>query len=395
MSKGACFGLIQLFFALTWTVYAVFLPALAESAGIARKWVVWILIADQLIFILMDLALGVAADRIGRNAHRLGPWIAAISAISCAVFVCLPFAPLGGDAAAAILLAAIVVWSATASALRAPLVALLAKHSRGAQTTWLTNLALLGLGLAGAIAPALTAKLRGLDPRLPFVLAGLGLLVATAALRKFGQSAEHDTPNAPEAPAAVRLGPAFFAAFALLTLGFQVHAHINTAPAFLRFAAPPMLDALMSAFWVGFNLLILPSAWLIGRSSSSAVLALGATAGAASLAALGSAPNLAVLTALQLAAGGGWALVLAGGIGAAIDAGRTGHEGGTSGVVFALLAFGAAVRLGLVAVGVHKAPDLAPLLGWLPALCWTLAAGLCWAWARRSRAPATAAGTPP
>jgi hypothetical protein len=338
----------------------------------------------------MDLALGVAADRVGAQARRLGPWIAAVSAVSCLTFVCLPFTPLAGDAGAGMLLAAILIWSATSSALRAPLMALLGKHSHGAQTTWLTNLALLGLGLAGAVAPALTAKLRGLDPRLPFALAGIGLLVATAAMGRIGAALEQGAPAAAAPPAATRLGPAFFAAFALLTLGFQVHAFINSAPAFLRFAAPPMLDALLSAFWIGFNLLILPAAWLIRRSSAPAVVAVGAAAGAASLAALGSAPNLTVLTALQLGAGGGWALVLAGGIGAAIEAGRTGREGGTSGAVFALLALGAAVRLGFVAAEFHKAPDLAPLLGWLPALCWALAVGFCWAWMRRATMPAAA-----
>jgi len=57
MPAGLILGLVQWLFALTWTIYVVFLPQMAASAGIERKWVIWLLLLDQALFALMDLGL--------------------------------------------------------------------------------------------------------------------------------------------------------------------------------------------------------------------------------------------------------------------------------------------------------------------------------------------------
>lgn len=394
MRAGFYLGLVQLLFATTWTVYVVFLPALAESAGISRSWVVGILIADQIIFMVMDFMLGVAADRVARGMRQLGAWIATIATASCIAFLLMPYAPLAGGVSAVVLVGLMLVWSITSSALRAPPMVLLGKYAPPSMTPWLANMALFGLGLAGAVAPVLSAKLRGLDPRLPFALAGIGLLAAVAAmgwcernlaLAAAGAPASADTPTvAPRAKA----GLGFYLAVAMLGLGFQVHTAINSAPAYLRFASAPMLEALMPIFWVGFSLLIMPAAWLTTRSSSPAVLAVGAVVGAVCLAGLGSASSLTWLVALQLAAGAAWALVIGSMVNAAIEAGRSGREGRASGTVFALLALAAALRLSFVAAEMHKAPQFKALLDWMPAVCWSAAVLLCLAQFVKPGAPA-------
>lgn len=375
MTRALLFGLVQLLFALTWTVYVVFLPALAEAAGIPRAWVVWILLADQATFVLMDYLLGVAADRVTARMRRLAPWLAAVNAFSCAAFIVIPFA--AGPGTAPLLVAAIVMWTASASILRAPVFACIARAAEPAQATWLANTALLGLGVAGAVAPALTAQLRGIDPRLPFVVAGAGLALAAAALawHEGWQGPPVVTGASRQAPRAP--GMAFFAAVALLCLGFQVHTAINSAPAYLRFAQAADLDRLMPAFWVGFSLAMLPSSWLIRRAGGGAVLAVGAVLGALAMASVQRAPDVLLMVAAQLFAGVGWALVIGSAVGAAVDAGRSGREGRFSGSVFALVALGAALRLAFVGLQWNKAPSLAPLLEWLPAVAWALAAVLC------------------
>ena len=57
-------GVVQAILVLTWTVYALFLPVLAKQAGIPAHWVVWILVADQALFVITDWAAGVFADRL-------------------------------------------------------------------------------------------------------------------------------------------------------------------------------------------------------------------------------------------------------------------------------------------------------------------------------------------
>src|SRR6185436_16163855 len=90
-------GIVQFFFAVTWTVYVVYLPQLLDQAGIARSWLPWILAGDQLVFALVDIATGFWVDRVRRTLATLGGWILGVSALSCAAFIALPF--VGGSAA--------------------------------------------------------------------------------------------------------------------------------------------------------------------------------------------------------------------------------------------------------------------------------------------------------
>ena len=60
---GLTLAAIQLFFTLTWTVYVIFLPQLAAQVGLAKESVLLILMMDQLIFLLADTAMGLAADK--------------------------------------------------------------------------------------------------------------------------------------------------------------------------------------------------------------------------------------------------------------------------------------------------------------------------------------------
>ena len=53
---------VQFLFVTCWTIYVVLLAGLLESAGLQRSCTVWILILDQLVFMVMDAMMGVAAD---------------------------------------------------------------------------------------------------------------------------------------------------------------------------------------------------------------------------------------------------------------------------------------------------------------------------------------------
>jgi Na+/melibiose symporter-like transporter len=64
--------------------------SLLAQAGIEKKWVIWVLMADQLIFTLMDFSLGVAADKVVGRLRRLGPWLLGATAVSCLAFLLLP-----------------------------------------------------------------------------------------------------------------------------------------------------------------------------------------------------------------------------------------------------------------------------------------------------------------
>src|SRR3954464_9777854 len=123
---GVYFALLQLFFTLCWTVYAVYLPQLAARAGIPAGFVIILLMLDQAVFTVVDFATGVWADRVSKVLGRVGYWAAAATIVSCAAFLALPFI---ANAGAAVFVAITIVWAVTSSALRAPPLMLLGKYA--------------------------------------------------------------------------------------------------------------------------------------------------------------------------------------------------------------------------------------------------------------------------
>jgi MFS family permease len=386
---GIYFAFVQFLFVTCWTVYVIFLPQLAAQAGIEKKWVIYILMADQAIFTLMDFAMGVAADRVQRVLGRLGRLLVVLTAVSCIAFLLLPLAAPSGSSL--LFLALIAIWAVTSSALRAPPMALLGKYVPTPKLPWVSTLTLLGMGVAGAAAPYLTVSLRGVDPRLPFALSSIALIVAASAMlwaeKHLAGTAVTDAEAVENKPigAGVVL---FFGAVALLGLGFQAHFALNSAPLYLRFAKPAELDYLMPVFWIGFNLLIFPACRANERFGGTVVMAAGAVLGALASALASIAPSLESLLALQFLAGGAWAAVLMSAMTAAITIGHVGREGAATGGLFALLAIATFTRMGLVAAQLNKDPAVSALLVWLPGFAW-LAAGLLLLWLTlRFRAPA-------
>ncbi len=179
-SVGLYLGVVQFFFAASWIVYVLYLPQLAAQAGIGKAAVAWILMADQLVFVFADYASGVAADRVSRAVGRIGQSVLAATLVSCAAFLALPFVAPG--ASPAIFLALTLIWAVTSSALRAPPLSLVGKHAAKPTQPVLVALSLLGLGVANAMSPYLGLTLRGVDPRIPFLLSSVALALVTLGL---------------------------------------------------------------------------------------------------------------------------------------------------------------------------------------------------------------------
>jgi MFS family permease len=179
---GLYFAFLQLVFTLGWTTYLIYLPKLAAEVGIAPGGVILILMLDQAIFTITDTAMGIAADRIAALVGRLSVFVGALTALSCAAFAALPF--IAGAGAKFPLIALIAIWAITSSALRAPPLTLLGKYCARPQLPFLAALVMLGYGLAGTASPYLGVVLRDVDPRLPFVISSVVLLLTTLGLSR-------------------------------------------------------------------------------------------------------------------------------------------------------------------------------------------------------------------
>jgi MFS family permease len=370
-------AVVQFFFALTWTVYVIYLPALAAQVGIPKTWIVFILLLDQAIFVVMDFAMGVLADRVARVLGRLGRVVVAVTLASCAAFLLLPWvAPQG---APWLFLALTIIWTATSSALRAPPLVLLGKYAARSAVPWLTALTLFGLGVASAIGPYVTVMLRNVDPRLPFALASIALAAATLgivwverALARV-EHRPHDAASAEVQPPPARTAPPiawFLLAVLLVGAAAQIHIALNSTPLYQRFASNAHLQYLTPLFWVGFSVLLMPAGWATKRYGGLVVMGAGGAVAALAAWAAWQAGSLGQLIAAQVVAGGAWGCVLMSAVAAALAIGHTGREGKVTGALFSLLALAACARIAIIAVELNKDPQFAQLLTWLPAAGW-------------------------
>ncbi len=372
---GLYLAVLQLVFTLGWTIYAIYLPRLAASVGIAADAVIYVLMLDQAIFTATDFAMGVAADKVSRLVGRLGHWVAATTLVSCAAFIGLPFVA-GAHSSPAVLLALIIAWAVTSSALRAPPLMLLGKYAARPAIPYLASFAMVGLGIAGAVSPYLAMTLAKADPRLPFVVASVVLVLTSLALAKVERSLVKDKPAKPGPPKNVdRVVPAPIAVFALaivvFALGFQLHFFFNTAPRFKQFTSD--IGTLMPVFWVGFSVGMFPASVMTKRWGGLPVMGLFGLIGAVAIVVMESSGTLAVVIAAQLVAGAAWGCIMMSALAAAAALGYTGAEGKTTGILFSALALATFARMATAAAGTLSNPSLAPLLHWAPVACWAVA----------------------
>jgi hypothetical protein len=371
---GIYLAFLQLVFTLGWTTYLIYLPKLAAQVGIAPGAVILILMLDQAIFTITDTAMGIVADRIASLIGRLGVFAAALTALSCAAFAALPF--VAGAGAKVPLIVLIVIWAITSSALRAPPLILLGKYCARPRLPFLAALVLLGYGLAGAVSPYLGVVLRDVDPRLPFVISSVVLLLTTLALSRVERDvARVASPKKPAKPAKPfgTVPVLFVAAMILLSLGYQLHFSINSAPFYLRFAKPTDLQWLMPVFWIGFNIAMFPASAVVKHRGALIVMGVAGLLGAAAVLVAETAGGLNTLIVAQFVAGAAWGCMLMSAVSAALAIGHTGAEGKVTGLVFSALALATFARMAAVAGGLQKLPEYAPLLHWAPIACWSVA----------------------
>lgn len=377
-AAGIYLAVLQFVFALGWTSYAIYLPKLAAAVGLSAGAVGLILVLDQLIFTVTDFSMGVAADRVSRLVGRLGHWVAAITFVSCLAFVGLPFIA-AGHLGAAPFLALTVTWAITSSALRAPPLMLLGKYAARPAIPYLGSLAMLGLGIAGAVSPYLAITLAKHDPRLPFVIASVTLLLVSLALAKVERSLAKQSPATSEPPQTVdRAVPApvlvFGLAVVIFALGFQLHVFFNSAPLFKQFTSN--IGALLPVFWVGFSVGMLPASRITKRWGGLPVMGAAGLLGAIAIVLMETSTMLGLTVAAQIVIGAAWGAILMSAFAAAAALGATGHEGKTTGLMYSGLALATFARMATGASGALTDPALASLVRWAPIACWAIGGAL-------------------
>lgn len=374
---------VQCLLALSWTMYVLFLPGLLDQAHIDRRWFPVVLMVDQAIFTACDWFAGVFADRVAPVWRRLGRVMTAVTLLSSAALLAMPWIALTGSAVA--LLATIFVWAATSSALRAPVFALLGRvredsspRTAGTRRAGMVSIALVGISLAGAFGPYLTLQLRGIDPRLPIALSALSLAAAGLwALRAetlLPEPSEVDDDDA--ARAAARRRAWWLAAIAFVAaLGAQSITVLLAPPLLARHVGA---DAIVWAawFWAGFGIGLAPGTRLATMSRPFVAAAAALAVAAIVFVACASSGTFALAIAGLIVAGAGWGVfsTIAFTSAVTISKGRAKLRGiGTaSGMLFSAFALATLSRFLFVSSGFGKAPWTL----WLPLVAWIAAAVL-------------------
>ena len=275
----------------------------------------------------------------------------------------------------------IVIWVVTSSALRAPPLTLLGKYRATPAIPFLSALAMLGYGLAGAVSPYLGVLLRNQDPRLPFVISGVVLLLTDAGAvegraRPGAATAVATKPAAPAKP----LGPMpmfFIASMVILVAGLPTafqHQQRAVLSAFCQAGRSAMADA---GVLDRLQHRDVPGQRVVKHRGGLIVMGAAGLLGALAVFGAEFAGNLHMLIAAQFIAGAAWGCMLMSAVSAALAIGDTGAEGKVVGLVFSALALATFARMAAVAGGLQKLPEYAPLLQWAPVACWAVAgAGL-------------------
>lgn len=366
-------GVIQFLLLIGWTVYAAYLPELLEGVGIARHWTAWVLIADQVLFACFDVIAGFLAARAFRFYARIGPVVIAVTALSCAAFMALPFVR-GFGAGPWLFLSLLAVWAIGSAALRAPVFALLARHAGASAMPGSAALALFGMGLASALSPYLGLVLKSLDPRLPFSLASLALMLTATGLILVERRADHTQGPAPapdrthSLPSSIWLLALFLAAFAV-----QIIVFLYAAPRYALDLGADRLPWLLPLFWVAFSLVAFPVRPLVKRLGPVRLFGLGVLLGLMGTSiTLLPGPHPAMMGFAL--AGIGWGMALPSAFGFAAASGLPHRAAVYTGYLFAMLALAAFLRIGIKVSGWTAEALSPPTFGWLPMLAWLLAA---------------------
>ena len=369
LSRGLALAGVQFFFTLGWTVYALYLPDLLKGAGLAASWLPWLLMADQLIFAAMDIAFGIAADRMADTYRRLARLLLWLTSLSAVAFLLLPsLAPVSPG----LLLLVLAIWVISASVVRAPTMVLLAKRAKAAQQGQLVLCYAGGMALASALSPFLGLWLKGVDPQLVFALSGLALLGAVLVLLRLAPVPPDVEADDGQQPVSFTSYLPLLAVLGLAAFGFQVHAFVNAAPLYLLHVGKDSLPWLMPLLWLGFFAALLAVSALLKRFAAWPVVAAGLLLTALASYGAGLGGGLAGLIGLQLLTGAGWAMVLGGLMEQAGVDGSRGAEGLFMGSFFAVLAISSLAR---IALATQYLPLLQPVRFELPAAL-LLAAGL-------------------
>lgn len=377
-------ALMQLLVGISWIAYAAYLPQLLESVGISARRALWVLLADQILFVLFDWLAGSQSDRIARRRGAVGHWLTVAATCSALLLLLLPWAAATGSPV--LFLAVALFWTTSSSVMRAPVLAMLGRLGSPRAQSKVVAFALSGLGLAAAFAPFLAPLFKDFSPYWPLGLTALTLVAASAFAAKIepmsaALTVANDKPDKPQQswkPSIELIWIGGLMAFA--ATGMQLLTSELSAPTYRQLGAAPMM-LWLPIFWASFFASQPLCKRLIDRDNGFVYPAGALLLTTVALLAARGAERLPVFALSQCVAGASWGLLLASALAYATRVAGPQNTGTAAGIIFSMLALANVFRLTLLALGL----DIAASLYWWPALVWLITGLLLLVWRRGLR----------
>jgi hypothetical protein len=261
------------------------------------------------------------------------------------------------------LLLVIALWAVSSSFLRAPAFSLLGRIGGVSRKSGVVTWSPVGVSLAGAVGPLITASLQHVDVRWSLEAASLALAAAGLLATRVERLQGAAEPGRGATPA--------------VAFGMQMHTSFGAASS----AVPHAKLWALPAFSCGFAVGLIPAARATRSDHTLRWCAGALLAGALAVEGLHRAADLATFGLVQGLAGAAWAVTLTGALATTLRHGGANGIGSPLGVLLSALSLAAMVRLLLVALGVHQLAATPLTVVWM----WLLAAlGLfLHPWARR------------
>ncbi len=312
-SQVAGLALLHGSIGLSWIVYALYLPQLLGSLGLAAGLAVTLLAVENALAIFLEPLFGFLSDQSFRRTATRLPFIVAGALIAATLFIATPLAvltPLAKtDTGRAMFVALIVFWAMAMTVFRTPALALLGRYSTAPNLPRAASLLTLVGGIVAALRPGAREFMLSLGPMVCFGIATLVLLLACAAVWFIDRAMPPSEAAAPVAGEPVSLiGPlatlaAAGAGMSLTT--FAIFGHL--LPRILRSLPPvwPAPNLLLAGALVIFAVASILAGLVATRIGNERTMLIGAgltAALAASLAGFAHSSASALLNAVALLA---------------------------------------------------------------------------------------------
>lgn len=276
-----CLAILHGSIGLSWIVYALYLPQLLTSLGLAAALAVTLLALENVLAIALEPLFGFLSDQSFRRIGTRLPMVVGGVLLAAMLFIATPLAvltPLAKtDAGRTMFLGLVILWAIAMTVFRTPALALLGRYSTAPNLPRAASVLTLFGGFVAALRPGARDFMLSLGPVVCFAVGSLVLMLACAGVWFVDQKTAATEPPAAAEPGRMA-GPlltlvATGAGMSLAT--FAIFGQV--LPRVFRTLPPgwPAPNFLVTASFIFFAVAAVGAGWIASRLGNERTMLIG------------------------------------------------------------------------------------------------------------------------